>query len=189
VVCIGSLVWWAEPKDRAVGEEIFVMEDLPSETEPVRPDPAPKPADPDPIPEHAPPPQFGMQSEALRTSGEMAIATGNSLMMEADSVVKAAVAARPAAPQVLDQAPRILKGRAPEYPTRALERGLEASVVVLITIDTLGRVTQTEIEKSGGREFDPDVIRSVRAMVFQPPLRNGKRIPARFRQLYEFHLE
>jgi TonB family protein len=117
------------------------------------------------------------------------VATGNTLMMEADSVVKAPVEALPAAPQMMDQAPRILKGKSPEYPQRALERGLEASLVVLITIDTLGRVTQVDVEKSGGRDFDPEVVRSVRQLVFQPPIRNGKRLTARFRQQYEFQLE
>jgi TonB family protein len=119
----------------------------------------------------------------------MAVATGNTLMTEADSVVKAPVAALPAMPPLMDQAPRILKGKAPEYPPRALERGLEASLTVLITIDTLGRVTQVEVEKSGGRDFDPEVARSVRQIVFQPPIRDGKRVTARFRQQYEFRLE
>jgi TonB family protein len=168
-------------------EEIFVLENLPPPPPPA--DPSPQPAPSEVAPAEAPPPQFGLREEALGESGDMAVATGNTLMTEADSVVKAPVAALPATPPLMDQAPRILKGRAPEYPQRALERGLEASLTVLITIDTLGRVTQVEVEKSGGRDFDPEVERSVRQIVFQPPIRDGKRVTARFRQQYEFRLE
>jgi TonB family protein len=142
----------------------------------------------EPAPE-APPPQFGLQEEQLSETGDLAVATGNTLMTEADSVVKAPVQALPALPQLVDQAPRILKGRPPEYPMRALERGLEATVVVLITIDTLGRVSRVDVERSGGRDFDPEVLRAVKALVFQPPVRNGKRTAARFRQPYEFKLQ
>jgi len=110
-------------------------------------------------------------------------------MTEADSVVKEPVAALPPQPQVMDRAPRILKGRPPEYPYRALERGLEATVVVLISIDTLGRVTEVDVERSGGRLFDNDVVRAVKRLIFQPPVRDGQRMAARFRQPYEFRLQ
>src|SRR5690606_15503181 len=146
-----------------------------------RPDPSPPPPAPvEPAPpEKTPPPQFGLQEEQLSEAGELSVATGNTLMTEADSVVQEPVAALPAVPQVMDQAPRILKGRPPEYPARALERGLEATVVVVISIDTLGRVTQVDVERSGGGLFDGDVIRAVKRLVFQPPVRDGKRLAAR----------
>jgi len=180
-----------EPAARAEPETVFLFEELPPDPAPqARPDPSPPPPVP-PVekPAETPPPQFGMQEAQLSPAGDLSVATGNTLMTEADSVVKTPVAALPAQPQIMDQAPRILKGRPPEYPARALERGLEATVVALISIDTLGRVTQVDLERSGGRDFDPDVIRAVKSLVFQPPVRDGKRMAARFRQPYEFRLQ
>ena len=184
-------IWLAlrEPSAAPTPEEIFVFDDLPPIPQTPPPDPSPPPPVAEPQPAKAPPPQFGIQEEALSENGDMAVATGNTLMMEADSMVKAPVEELPALSQLMDRAPRILKGRPPEYPQRALDRGLQASMVVLITIDTLGRVTQVDMEKSGGRDFDTEVVRSVRQLVFQPPVRNGKPLSARFRQQYEFRLE
>ena len=174
-------------------DEVFLFEELPPAPAPQAPAPDPDPPPPKPVvaavPAPVPPPQFGLQEEALSETGALEVAAGNTLMTEADTVTKAPVAALPPTPQLLNQAPRILKGRPPEYPMRALERGLEATVVVLIAIDTLGRVTQVDVERSGGGLFDGDVVRAVKALVFQPPVRDGRRLPARFRQPYEFRLE
>lgn len=191
VVLLAAAAIWPARNERPAAppsEEIFFLEELPPPP-PTPPAPSPPPPVPEVAPQEAPPPQFGVREEALSESGDLAVATGNTLMTEADSVVKPPVEALPAAPQLMDQAPRILKGRPPEYPQRALERGLQATLSVLITIDTLGRVTQVDVEKSGGGDFDPEVVRSVRQLVFQPPIRNGKRLTARFRQQYEFRLE
>jgi TonB family protein len=186
------VLWWHRPSPPPKTESIFLFEDLPPEPTPqVRPDPSPPRPElvPEPAHEETPPPQFGLQDEQLSETGDLAVATGNTLMTEADTFVKAPAEILPAVPQLVDQAPRIMKGSPPEYPIRALERGLEATVVVIITIDTLGRVVQADIERSGGRDFDPEVVRAVKNLVFQPPVRGGKRIAARFRQPYEFRLE
>lgn len=171
--------------------QVFLFEDIPPAPEPpARPDPSPPPpAPPVEKPEEAPPPQFGLQEEQLSEAGGLEVATGNTLMTEADSMVKEPVAALPAEPEIMNQAPRILKGRPPEYPLRALERGLEATVVVIISIDTLGRVSRVDIEQSGGVLFDGEVVRAVKRLVFQPPVRNGQRMEARFRQPYEFRIQ
>ncbi len=192
VLVISALVLrWNEPPLPPEPEQVFLFEELPPEPEPqARPDPSP-PAPPVEKTEAPPPPppQFGLQEEQLSEVGGLAVATGNTLMTEADSVVREPVAALPPQPEIMDQAPRILKGRAPEYPIRALERGLEATVVVLISIDTLGRVSQVDVEQSGGGLFDGEVVRAVKRLVFQPPVRGGQRMTARFRQPYEFRLQ
>ncbi len=188
-----GLAWMIAQEDKPAtppAETTFLFEEIPPEpATQSRPDPAPPiPTPHQDAPSVTPPPQFGLQEEQLSETGELSVATGNTLMTEADTVVKAPVEALPAVPFLVNQSPRILKGRAPEYPVRALERGLEATVIVIITIDTLGRVSHVDVERSGGRDFDPEVIRAVRGLVFQPPIRNGRPIPARFRQPYEFSL-
>lgn len=181
-ICIGAF-WPQQGKANQVKDEIFVMEE---EIPP--PDPAPPPPKLEPPPE-PPPPQFGMDDDALSETGDLAVATGNTIMKEADSVVAPAPPPLPPSPVMVDQAPRILSGTSPVYPGRAQDKGLEATVVALITIDTLGRVTQVQIEKSGGHEFDDAVLKSARATLFQPPIRNGRKISARFRAPFEFKLE
>jgi protein TonB len=144
----------------------------------VKPPPAPKP----------PPPQFGLEEKDTSKTGELAVATGNTIMKEAEKQVAPPPPPLPSAPVMMDQPPRILKGKAPKYPSRALDRGLEGTVVALITIDTNGRVTKFEIERSGGRDFDNAVNESISQTSFQPQVRNGRRMPARFRRPYVFKL-
>jgi TonB family protein len=62
-------------------------------------------------------------------------------------------------------------------------------VVAVITIDTSGAVTDVAIEKSAGPDFDGTVLMAVRAARYQAPVRNGRRVPARFRAPYEFRME
>jgi TonB family protein len=70
-----------------------------------------------------------------------------------------------------------------------LDRGLEGTVIALISIDTLGRVVSASIEKSAGRDFDNVVLAAAKATRFQAPTREGRPVPARFRRPYEFRLE
>ena len=179
-------------RDRMAEDETFVMEE---EIPAAAPQPPPPPPDPTPPPkaieppEPLPPPQFGLEEDAMGEGGDMAVAAGNTVMKEAEAEVKPAPPPLPAAPVFIDQAPRILSGQAPDYPGRALDRGLEATVTALITIDTLGRVTNVSIEKSGGTDFDQAVLKSARTTLFQPPVRQGRKAPTRFRRPYEFKLE
>jgi protein TonB len=191
LIAAGLGAWLLRPDAPARPEEtLYVIEDVPPTPEPPPPvsDPAP-PAPPEEIPQEVPPPQFGLEAEALGEQGDMAVATGNTLMTEADTVVKAPVAALPSLPQLVDQPPKILKGRPPEYPALAHERNLEGLVVVIATLDTEGRVTGVEVEKSAGRYFDPDVVRAVKSLVFQPTIRDGRRVALRVRLPYEFRLD
>lgn len=190
-----------ENRDQALPDDVFVIEDQvpqppPPEPPSPPPEPPPPPSDPEPEtpkpeiePEVIPPPQFGLTEEALGVVGDLAVATGNTVMMAADTVVQPPPPPLPPAPQLLDAPPRILKGEPPVYPVRALDFGLEGTVVALITIDTLGAVTEVVIEKSGGRDFDHAVLKVARATVFQPPMRQGRKVSARFRRPYEFRLE
>lgn len=176
----------AVPKD-----EIFVMEEeipLPPPEPPPSPDPEPPPKV-EPEVEPPPPPQFGLEDDALGEAGDLAVAAGNTVMKEADPIVAPAPPPLPAAPVFVDQAPKILAGDPPEYPARALDRGLEGTVVALITIDTNGTVTGVSIEKSAGADFDGEVIKAARLTRFQPPVRDGRKVPARFRRPFEFGLE
>src|SRR5690606_6346538 len=192
---LAGALWRPEPEKAPNPDDVFVFEEEipppPPEIPPPQPPPMPEPpprVEPPPEPE-PPPPQFGLEEDDLSEAGDLAVATGNTLMKEAEEEVEPPPPPLPPSPLMMDQPPRILKGEPPEYPARALDRGLEGTVVVLITIDTAGRVTKAEIERSGGRDFDQAVQASVRGTLFQPPVRNGRKLQARFRRPYEFRLE
>lgn len=174
-------------------EDIFVLEEElpPPPPSPLPPPPMPEPPPPrvEPPPEEPPPPQFGLEEEDLAETGDLAAAAGNTLMKEAESEIAPPPPPLPPAPVFVDQPPRILHGDPPEYPTRALDRGLEGTVVALITIDTTGAVTQVKVEKSAGVDFDQCVLKSARGTRFHPPVRGGRKVPAVFRRPYEFRLE
>jgi periplasmic protein TonB len=176
------------PDDTFVFEEETPPPPPPPEPEPPPPPKPPPRVKPPPEPKAPPPPQFGLEEKDNSKTGELAVATGNTIMKEAEKQVAPPPPPLPPAPVMMDQPPRILKGKPPKYPAHALDRGLEGTVVVLITIDTNGRVTKAEIEKSGGRDFDNAVNASIGQTSFQPQVRNGRRMPARFRRPYVFKL-
>lgn len=190
----GGLWPQAGTAEAAPDDNIFVMEEEipPPPPEPPPPPPMPEPpkvappAEPEPPP---PPPLLGLEKGDLAETGDLAVATGNTLMKEAEPEVAPQPPPLPPAPVFMDQPPRILHGVPPEYPARALDRGLEGTVVALITIDTSGSVTEVDVEKSAGVDFDHCVRESARGTRFQPPVRNGRKVPARFRRPYGFKLE
>jgi TonB family protein len=194
---VGSRV---EHREESLPDDVFFIEDqVPQPPSPEPPPPLPPasdpdrqpPPEPDPAikPEDLPPPQFGLTEETLGEAGELAVAAGNTLMTSADTVVLPPPPPLPTAPQMLDQPPSLVKGEAPQYPARALDLGLEGTVVALITIDTLGAVTDVVIEKSAGRDLDQAVLRASLATTFRAPVRQGRKVGARFRRPYEFRLE
>ncbi len=195
LVMVTAILWSPRPKPLPEKNEIFVFEEEspplpPPPVEPPPPPPDPEPLKPEPLPEEPPPPpQFGLQEEALSETGDLAVATGNTLQVAADSVISPAPPPLPPAPILMDQPPGILSGVTPEYPPRALDRGLEGTVIALITIDTAGKVTQVIVEKSAGIDFDNVVLASAQKTRFQPPMRHGRRVAAKFRRPYEFKLE
>ncbi len=199
----GLGAWWPREASRpAAQDEVFVFEEevlkapLPLEIPPppslpTAPSPPKEKAPKEKAPKEEPPPkpQFGLEEADLSKAGDLAVARGNTLAKEAEEVVAPPPPPPPSAPVFLDQQPSILKWTPPKYPARALERGLEGTVVALVTIDTNGRVTEARIEQGAGRDFDGPVLDAVRRLSFQPLIRKGRKWPARFRIPYEFKLE
>jgi protein TonB len=159
--------------------------------EPPKP-PPPPPPDPDqpPPPKDAPPPQavFGMPEEAAKDQGGVEVATGNTLMKPADSLVQKAPPPLPSAPVELDKQPAALNQVVPEYPSWAEEQGIQAQVRLTVTIDPLGKVTNVIILASGGKDFDVNAKKAAEATRFQPLVQGGQARPARFNITYDFSL-
>lgn len=161
----------------------------PKEIQPPKPVP-PDPDQPPPPPaDNPPPPQFGLPEDATSATGGFAVATGNSLMVKADEVVKKAPAALPPAPPIQSSYDAmVVDDVMPVYPEWALDQGVQAVVEVMVTLDEKGKVSDIQFLRSGGKDFDEAVRRSLRATRFKPLIDLGKPVPVRFRKKYNFEI-
>ncbi|WP_298609373.1 energy transducer TonB [uncultured Thiothrix sp.] len=67
----------------------------------------------------------------------------------------------------------------PEYPRRALEAGIEGTVLVRVTISAEGRIMAALVHQSSGNaSLDAAALKAVRSWAFLPAQRDGKTIPS-----------
>lgn len=89
------------------------------------------------------------------------------------------------APQ-LTKAPELLEFVEATYPPEALARGESAEVAFFIDIDENGQVTQAEVTRSAGPEFDAAAREAVLRLRFSPAEVDGKPAPVRIEYVYHF---
>lgn len=160
--------------------------------------PVPKPSPPRPDPDQptpalplkgAPQPSvFGLSEAATSQGGDMVVATGNTLMKQADSVVQRPSLPISAVPKQLDKQPAALNQVIPEYPAWAEEQGVTATVQLQVTIDGKGQVQSVSVVRSGGNDFTRNAIKAVKETRFQPYIKEGVALPAQFLFTYHFTL-
>jgi TonB family protein len=85
--------------------------------------------------------------------------------------------------------PRLLHFERAIYPRMAQQLGLEASVVLLLTIDPAGRVRNVDVREPAGHGFDEAAVEAATRFVFEPAVRAGVPIAARILYRYQFKLE
>lgn len=93
-----------------------------------------------------------------------------------------------ASAQTLTRPPEIARFVEAEYPPSALEAREEASVLVELTIDAAGRVTEAIVVTSGGEAFDAAALEAVRQFEFVPAEFDGVPGPIRIQYQYNFTL-
>ncbi|QQS07009.1 MAG: energy transducer TonB [Fibrobacterota bacterium] len=150
------------------------------------PDPDQKPPEPTPDP---PPPQFGIPADGTAANGGFAVATGNSLMVKADTTVKKTPPPLPTAPVQSNFDVQVSQAASPAYPEWALDQGVEAVVDVMITLDDKGKVSDIKILRSGGADFDKSVQAAIYATKFKPLVELGRAVPCSFKKQYRFRLD
>jgi TonB family protein len=74
------------------------------------------------------------------------------------------------------------------YPAEAFKEGLEATVVLKLTIDREGHVTKVEIPEPVGHGFDEAARDAALKFRFEPATRDGKPIAAKVPYAYKFTL-
>jgi TonB family protein len=84
--------------------------------------------------------------------------------------------------------PRLLHFEPAAYPSEAEQQGLAATVVLQITIDAQGHVTDVEIREGAGHGFDEAAVAAAEHFVFEPATRGGVPVAAKILYGYEFTL-
>lgn len=76
------------------------------------------------------------------------------------------------------------------YPERALERAIEGSVLLALTIDEEGLVLEVQILEEGGHGFDGPAAEAARTMIFEPARdEKGRAVSAQINYRYTFRME
>ncbi|GEM_PF-3621366 len=106
----------------------------------------------------------------------------------------------------VDKKPRMLNKAIPEYPQEARENGIQGQVVLSVTIDENGHVINAEvfkprprIDKNGNvisgqsytppQELIPPAIEAAKKCLFEPAVKDGKKVKVRMAIPYAFRLQ
>jgi len=94
------------------------------------------------------------------------------------------VRAQDAAPAITPPEP--LEIQTAVYPEAARQLGMHATVVLRLTIDATGAVTDAEVVESAGQAFDDSARQALLRSRFSPATRDGQPMAARILYLYAF---
>jgi len=93
----------------------------------------------------------------------------------------------PEAPEVTP--PELVKFVEAPYPEAARAAGLEGSVVLELTLDADGKVTDAKVKEPAGHGFDEAAVAAAKQFVFSPARRGDRPVASRLFYRYAFHLE
>ena len=85
--------------------------------------------------------------------------------------------------------PKLVQSAEPTYPEAKRASGEAASVVLTLSIDHTGHVTDVVVAESAGPEFDEAASNAARELVFEPAQKNGEPVLAKIRYRFDFKLE
>jgi protein TonB len=152
-----------------------------------------------PPPNEEPPPEtpqkpvpivVGISMSSTTEGGTFAVNVGNTTVGKADSTptdpsqVKAYRAPKYAPPGSADVEPVVLDQFKPPYPEEAKANDVEGTVVLKVTIDETGKVTDVKVQKGLGFGLDEASMLGIRKTKFQPAKKNGE--PVGYTFLYNF---
>ncbi len=89
-------------------------------------------------------------------------------------------------PDEQSEPPRILRTVDPEFPLSERGKGLHPNVVLRVTIDAHGGVSDAEVATSAGQAFDTAALAAVRKWSFAPALVGGNPVASRIRVAVHF---
>jgi len=88
----------------------------------------------------------------------------------------------------LDRPPSRTKTVPPIYPPEMKRARVQGNVTLLIIIDQNGRVSVDKVVDSSAREFEQAAITAAEQCIFEPPMKGGQAVRARYRMQVPFRL-
>ena len=85
--------------------------------------------------------------------------------------------------------PELVKFVEAEYPREARDKELEANVVLELTVDAEGKVTNAVVKEPVGHGFDEAAVAAALKFEFRPARRGERAVASRLLYRYSFHLE
>jgi TonB family protein len=85
--------------------------------------------------------------------------------------------------------PRLVEFVPAEYPAEALEKQIEADVILTILIDAEGFVTSVEVKKPAGHGFDEAAVDAAWEFRFEPATADGEPVESEIEYRYRFFLK
>jgi TonB family protein len=95
--------------------------------------------------------------------------------------------AEPRKPVVVE--PKLVQFHEAQYPKEAQEKGLQAEVLLHLTLDKTGKVTAVKVVEPAGHGFDEAAQAAAMQFVFEPATRNGKPVSVIVPYRYRFELK
>lgn len=88
----------------------------------------------------------------------------------------------------LDKPPTRTRTVTPVYPPELKRARVQGNVVLMIIIDQNGRVTVDKVVESSAREFEQSAITAAEQCLFEPPMKGGQAVRARYRMQVPFRI-
>ena len=84
--------------------------------------------------------------------------------------------------------PKLVQSVEPVYPEAKRASGEAAGVVLTLTIDRTGHVSDVLVVESAGPEFDDAASEAARGLLFEPAQKNGAAVVSKIRYRFDFQL-
>lgn len=162
------------------------------------------PPDAPPPPNDEPPPEaetkpvplvVGISLSSTTAGGSFAVGVGNTTYGKADSTptdpsqVKAYRAPRYVPPGGADTQPEVANEFKPPYPEEAKKNEIEGTVVLKVTIDENGQVTDVKVLKGLGYGLDEASAAAMRKFKFKPATQGGESVGTTITYNFSWFLE
>lgn len=162
------------------------------------PEQAPPPPNEEPPPEASTKPVplvVGISLSSTTAGGTFAVGAGNTTYGKADSTptdpsqVKAYRAPKYVPPGGADTAPELMSDFKPPYPEEAKKNDIEGDVLLRVTIDENGNVTDVKVVRGLGYGLDEAAVAAMRKHKFKPATKDGEAVGTTIPFNFRWYLE
>jgi protein TonB len=197
----GALAGWffADPERRELARDAIVEFVVEEATPPPPPEPTPEPPKPKVVdmqdvnkpkptdaaeepPPEPPKPVFGVSMESVVGANDtgLAVRVGNTIMKDPETELTKPEEVQPLRQvsfQKLEEPPKLVQDYVypqSQYPKAALDAGIEGTVVLKLTVDEKGRVTDVKVVRGVDAELDRLAKEAAYRFVYKPGRSGGE---------------